>query len=115
MKFEIVSGATTPAIKLNVAQQQSKTKKQILSLVDLDTATINWYGDNDVVQTRTMSVIDAENGIIEYRWVPSDTATPGLFNMYFKLEFNDGTIAIVTEKYLEEDKLYIKSFGPNSC
>jgi hypothetical protein len=113
--FKIWSGSTKPSINLTVYEQKSKTQKQVLDLTTLDNAKVVWCGDDGVVQERTMNLVDIPNGVLQYDWVLSDTEEPIYADLWFLLEFNDGTTLIVTSVVGQKDKLHIMATTDPVC
>ena len=113
--FEIWSDSTLPKLEVTVIQKQTAQRTTPYDLSNLVSAVLTWIGDDDVVQTRNMTVVDATEGEHEYEWLLTDTENPGYFDMHIKLTFNDGTILIVTEKPNKKDKLHIRNSEPNIC
>lgn len=113
--IKIWTGSTKKSINLTVYEQKSKTQKQIVDLTTLDTAKILWAGDDGVVNERIMNVVDPQNGVLQYDWTADDVAESGYFDLWFLLEFNDGTTLIVTSVPDQKDKLYIMPVTEEVC
>jgi len=52
-----------------------------------------------VINTTNVQVIDAANGVVSYRWLPTDTANEGLFDMEFELTVGGQRITFPNSTY----------------
>lgn len=87
--FEIKRGDTLPNIRATLKLSDGTVQ-------DLTTATaVNFVyaprdgttPDTSSPTTRTATIVDAANGIVEYDWIAADTATVGEFLAEFEVEF----------------------------
>lgn len=44
---------------------------------------------------RTMTIVNAANGLVQHNWQATDTDTPGTFEVEFEITWNDGGIETV--------------------
>jgi len=61
-------------------------------------ATVNLIivDENDVeLLNKSVTIIDGTTGEVEYKWLPSDTATVGEFRGEFEITWTDGSIVTV--------------------
>jgi hypothetical protein len=104
-KYTFTQGNTKPYLA-----QQIKTKKD-LAPVNLTSASVAFYFAEQNARTPTVSaglvtITDAANGKVEYRWNVSDLDKPGVYDAEFRITFSDGKVqSVITKGIVVQKKL----------
>jgi predicted dehydrogenase len=89
MAFSIKQNDTAPSLRATLKNGSG-------TVIDLTDATVMFHmkavGDTSVKVDAATSIVDAENGIVQYNWTSSDTDTAGSYYAEFEVTYNDGTI-----------------------
>lgn len=88
MEFYIKQNDTFPALRTTIVRAGSA--------VDLTGASISFHMRDMYTKTLIIddpaTIVDAVNGVVEYEWVPADTAVAGLYEAEFEVTFANGKV-----------------------
>lgn len=88
MAFSIKQNDTSPSLQVTL-------KDSSLVVVDLTGATVRFHMksvDGTVKIDETMTITDAENGVVQYDWQVGDTDTVGTYYVEFEVTYADASV-----------------------
>lgn len=100
--FIIKRNDTVPTLQL-VCERPAGTPK------DLTGASARFHLKNSagtVIVDQPAAITDAVNGVVEYAWAPTDTATAGYFQFEVEVTYSGGEI----ETFPQEGNLVLKVY-----
>ena len=95
MSAELVTNDTGSTLRLTCKDNELDTA------IDLTGSTVRlrWEDDSAAVQTRTMTIVDAANGIVTYKFLTGEIVFP---KMRFEVEITDSGGYIISNLSLLE-------------
>ena len=88
MAFTIKQNDTSPSLGATLKDAQSTAVSLVGATVKLHMNSL----DGVVKVNQTMTVTDAENGVIQYNWQAGDTDTVGAYYAEFQVTYVDGSV-----------------------
>lgn len=88
MAFSIKQNDTSPSL-------QATLKDAALTPINLSGATVMFHMksvDGTVKIDETMTITDAENGVVQYDWQVGDTDTVGTYYVEFEVTYSDASV-----------------------
>jgi len=88
MAFSIKQNDTSPSL-------QATLKDASLTPINLSGATVMFHMksvDGTVKIDETMTITDAENGVVQYDWQVGDTDTVGTYYVEFEVTYSDASV-----------------------
>ena len=94
MAFSIRQNDTSPSL-------QALLKDADRNPIDLTGASVRFHMKavgGEVKVDQPMTVVDQDNGVVQYDWVTGDTDTVGTYNVEFEVTYSDGAIETFPNK-----------------
>ena len=94
MAFSIRQNDTSPSL-------QALLKDADRNPIDLTGASVRFHMKavgGAVKVDAAMTVVDQDNGVVQYDWVTGDTDTVGTYNVEFEVTYSDGAIETFPNK-----------------
>lgn len=89
MAFSIKQNDTSPSIRANIVDYNGEPVNITGGSVRLHMKEVG--GDGTLI-VKNMSILDAQNGLVQYDWVVGDTADVANYNAEIQVTYADGEI-----------------------